>query len=71
MISHRDGISIPRGGAKEKDEELGCFFIFLFFVHHKVVIEVQEIAGSTSYGENKIQNPKQISKRNIHCRSTS
>jgi len=68
MISHGVEISIPEGGADEKDGEMeGFFFSFFFFLflYHIFVVKVQEIAWSASYGENKTQNPKRTNKGNI------
>jgi len=55
-----------------KMKEIGGFFIFYllflffyFFLYHIFVVKVQEIAWSTSYGENKTQNPKPTNKGNI------
>jgi len=67
MISHGVEISIAGGGGDAKDEgNRGLFFFsFSFFLYHIFVVNVQEIAWSASYGENKTQNPKRTNKGNI------
>ena len=47
------------------------FFLFLFFFYHIFVVKVQEIAWSSSDGENKTQNPKRTNKINIRHQSSS
>ena len=42
----------------------GLFFSFLFFLYNIFVVKVHEIAWSTSYVENKTQNPKRTNKGN-------
>jgi len=50
--------------------ERGRGLVFIsFFLYHILVVKVQEIAGSGSYGENKTQNPKRTNKRNIRNNS--
>jgi len=76
MISHGVEISIAGGRADEKDEgNRGLFFFFFlfsfFFFYHIFIVKVQEIAWSTSYGENKTQNPKQTNKGNIRHQNSS
>jgi len=63
MISHGVEISIPAGGSDEKDGAISG--LFLLFLYHILVVKVQEIAWSASYGENRTQNPKRTNKRNF------
>jgi len=46
-------------------------FFFLFFLYHILVVKVQEIAWSTSYDENKTENPKQTNKGKFYRQSSS
>jgi len=53
-----------------KIKEIGGFFFlsrffFFFFLYHICVVKVQQIAWSTSYGENKTQKPKRTIKGKI------
>jgi len=53
-------------------KEIGGFFSFYFlFLNHILVVKVQEIAWSASYGENKTQNPKCTNKGNIRRQKNS
>jgi len=53
----------------QEQRKKGAFFFFLsfflFFLYHIFVVNVQEIAWSASYGENKTQNPKRTNKGNF------
>jgi len=67
MIYDSVEISIAEGGADEKDVHMPItflsFFLF-FFLYHRFVVKVQEIAWRASYGENKTQNSRRTNKGN-------
>jgi len=57
-------------GGKKDGGVRGVFFnffylLFILFLYHILVVKVQEITWSASYGENKTQKPKRTNKGNI------